>query len=98
MTDKEFKRKLLLAKSGGVCAVCGKLLGSATQGAHKIADTKANRSKWGSFVIDSAENVAIVCSLKCNDKCNIGFNPCESLKIVKKIVDFEIEKCRREEK
>ena len=40
------QRQIQLAKSGGVCEVCGKTLTPSTwQGAHRIANTKANRAK-----------------------------------------------------
>ena len=75
---EKWQRQLALATSGGVCEVCGKTLTASTwQGAHRIANTKPNRAKWGDFVIDHPENIAIVCSLACNHVCNIGYNPGE---------------------
>ena len=94
MTEAEENQRIIaLASSGGVCEVCGKPLTRSTwQGAHRIANTKTNRVKYGSFVIDHPLNIAIVCSLKCNDACNIGNNPGKSMELVKKIVDTEIER------
>ena len=94
MTEaEEMQRRVALAKSGGVCEVCGKHLTSSTwQGAHRIANTKANRAKWGDFIIDHPENIAIVCSLACNHVCNIGYNPGACLRLVKKIIDKELKK------
>ena len=87
------QRKMALAVSGGVCEVCGKTLTSSTwQGAHRIANTKPNRAKWGDFVIDHPENIAIVCSLACNQVCNIGYNPGACLRLVQKIVNKELQK------
>lgn len=87
------QRMVAVAKSGGVCEVCGKQLTNSTwQGAHRIANTKPNRAKWGDFVIDHPENIAIVCSLKCNHVCNIGYNPGECLRLIKKIVEKELQK------
>ena len=75
MTEAEIKqRQIALASSGGVCEVCQKPL-SKMQGAHRIANTKTNRAKWGNWIIDHPMNIAIVCSLECNHLCNIGFNP-----------------------
>jgi hypothetical protein len=92
MTEAEKKqRQIALASSGGVCEVCQKPL-SKMQGAHRIANTKTNRAKWGNWIIDHPMNIAIVCSLECNHLCNIGFNPGECLKLIKKIVDKEIKK------
>jgi len=87
--EKE-QRMRALATSGGVCEVCGKTLTTSTwQGAHRIANTKANRAKWGSWIIDAPENIAIVCSLKCNHVCNIGYNPGKCLEVVQKVLDRE---------
>ncbi len=94
MNEAEIEqRKIALSKCGGVCEVCGKQLTNSTwQGAHRIANTKPNRAKWGDFVIDHPENIAIVCSLKCNHVCNIGYNPGECLRLIKKIVEKELQK------
>lgn len=88
MTEAEIEqRQIALAKSGGVCEVCGKTLTPSTwQGAHRIANTQTNRAKWGSWIIDAPENIAIVCSLKCNQVCNVGYSPKECLVIVEKVL------------
>lgn len=89
MTEtEEIQRKIALASSGGVCEVCGKVL-TTWQGAHRIANTKINRKKWGDFVIDHPLNIAIVCSLPCNDKCNIGNNPGKCFELIEKIIQRE---------
>ena len=94
MNEAERNQRLVaLAKCGNVCEVCGKTLTPSTwQGAHRIANTKPNRAKWGDFVIDHPENIAIVCSLKCNHVCNIGYNPGACLRLVKKIIEKELRK------
>lgn len=96
MTDAEItQRKVALATCGGVCEVCRKTLTTRTwQGAHRIANTKPNRAKWGDFIIDHPDNIAIVCSLACNQVCNIGNNPGECLRLVQKIVTKELRKYR----
>lgn len=87
------QRMVALATGNGVCEVCGKTLTPSTwQGAHRIANTQTNRAKWGSWIIDHPENIAIVCSLKCNHVCNIGYNPGECLRLVQKIVNKELQK------
>ncbi len=86
---EKWQRQLALTKSNGVCEVCGTPL-VQMQGAHRIANTKANRAKYGSFVIDHPLNIAIVCSLACNQSCNIGNNPGESLRLIKHIVEKEL--------
>ncbi len=92
MTEVEkYQRQKALATCGGVCEVCGKPLTNSTwQGAHRIANTKTNRAKWGNFVIDHPLNIAIVCSLACNHVCNIGYNQGECLKLVQQIVQKEL--------
>lgn len=91
MTEAEEKqRKEAMASCGYFCEVCGKNLTYANmQGAHRIANTKANRKKWGDFVINHPLNIAIVCSLPCNDKCNIGNNPGKCFELIEKIIQRE---------
>lgn len=98
MTEaQKWQRQLALAQSGGVCEVCGKTLTQSTwQGAHRIANTQPNRSKWGSWIIDHPLNIAIVCSLGCNQVCNIGYNTGACLKLVKQIVEYDLQKHREE--
>lgn len=84
------QRRQALSVCGGVCEVCSKTLTFKTwQGAHRIANTKANRIKWGSWIIDHPLNIAIVCSLKCNHACNIGNNTGKCLDLIEKIVKKE---------
>ena len=90
MTEAEKTQRLTaLSTCGGVCEVCGKPL-SNWQGAHRIANTKANRKKWGDVIIDHPLNIAIVCSLKCNDKCNIGNKPGDCYRLALKIITKEL--------
>ncbi|WP_449190085.1 hypothetical protein [Treponema lecithinolyticum] len=94
MTEQQKQqRQYALTTSCGVCAVCGKSLNTANaQGAHRIANTQANRKKWGSLIIDHPLNVAMVCSLKCNDACNIGYRPYEALRLAFTILGAEMRK------
>ena len=94
MTEAEKTQRLIaMASCGGVCEVCGKqLTNSNFQGAHRIANTKPNRAKWGNWIIDHPMNIAIVCSLACNQVCNIGNNPGKCLKLVQSIVTKELKK------
>ena len=90
---EKWQRQVQLTKSSGVCEVCGKTLTPSTwQGAHRIANTQANRIKWGSWIIDAPENIAIVCSLKCNQECNVGYTPAECLAIAEKVLNREKQK------
>ena len=84
------QREAVFALSCGVCEVCGKPLADGyPQGAHKIANTKANRAKWGSAIIDNPLNMSAVCGLRCNDKCNIGNNLGKCWELVRLIAEKE---------
>ena len=74
MTETQIdQRRYALAISGGVCEVCGKPLADGQpQGAHRIGNTKANRARYGDFVIDHRYNIGYVCSLKCNAALDIS--------------------------
>lgn len=74
MTDEQKEqRKKAIERSCGYCAVCGKPLKfGSMQYAHAIGNTEVNRKKYGSFFIDSTYNGAMVCSLECNAKVDVG--------------------------
>lgn len=74
MTEAQVEqRRNALATSGGFCEVCWKPLADGQpQAAHRIGNTKANRAKYGSFVIDHRQNIGYVCSLKCNAALDIS--------------------------
>lgn len=85
---EKWQRQVALASCGGVCEICGKPLTNSTwQGAHRIANTKSNRKKYGDFIIDSPLNIAIVCSLPCNQSANIGFKTGDCLRLCKRIYE-----------
>lgn len=94
MTNEQKKqREIAYSYSGGVCAICGKPLNEGQpQYAHKIANTKPNRAKYGSFVMDHPMNGLYVCSLGCNQLVNIGFNKGAVLGLLADIVMYEIRK------
>lgn len=91
-TPKE-QRQYALAISGGVCEVCRKpLTDGQPQGAHRIGNTKANRVKYGDFVIDHRLNMGITCSLKCNGKLDISKDIGKVIKLCKRIYEIEAQK------
>lgn len=94
MTEKQKEqREQAIGRAYGVCYVCKKpLAGTAVQYAHRIANTKTNRSKYGSFIIDHTLNGEMVCSLKCNQSLNIGFDKGKCLDLIATIVIAEIKK------
>lgn len=89
MTDAQREqREKALARSCGVCAVCGKpLRAGQMQYAHAIGNTEVNRKKYGSFFIDSTYNGELVCSLACNASIDVGKS---KGKILDKLADILI--------
>jgi hypothetical protein len=89
MTDaQKEQREKAIERSGGYCAVCGKPLKyGSIQYAHAIGNTQVNRKKYGSFFIDSTFNGAMVCSLECNAKVDVGKS---KGKILDKLADILI--------
>ena len=85
--DMQEQRQEIFAEYGYLCAVCIKAVrryGTA-QIAHCIAQTKANIEKYGKEVIHHKLNLRPVCSLACNDYCNIGFSTKEADALAEKI-------------
>lgn len=98
MTEREKEERLARYNSAGyMCEVCGKpvMLGQG-QIAHCIADTKTNNAKYGYFFIQHRLNYRCVCSLECNQACNIGYNEGEVLKLLADIVLYEMKKFQGE--
>ena len=93
MTDaQKEQREKALARSCGVCAVCGKpLVSGQMQYAHAIGNTEVNRKKYGSFFIDSTYNGELVCSLGCNASVDLGKS---KGKILDKLADILIKEIR----
>jgi len=93
MSTPKDQRRYALAISGGVCEACGRPLNEGQpQGAHRIGNTKANRAKYGDFVIDHRLNMGMTCSLKCNGELDISRNTGEVIKLCKKIYEIETQK------
>lgn len=59
------------------------------QVAHRIADTKCNRKRFGAEIIDHQLNKATTHAGKCNDAMNCGFNPAKCAAIVDAIKAVE---------
>ena len=94
MTEKQKQQRMTAySMSGGTCAICGKPLNNgAPQYAHKIANTKTNRTKYGSFIIDNPMNGAYVCSLGCNQSMNIAHDKGAVLCLIADITMYEMRK------
>lgn len=98
MTDRQTEqRKKAIERSGGYCAVCGKPLKyGSIQYAHAIGNTQVNRKKYGSFFIDSTFNGAMVCSLECNAKVDVGKSEGKILDKLADILISEIKKFKKQ--
>lgn len=88
MTEKEKfaiaeQKEAILNAYSWTCQICDR---PANQLAHRIAQTKSNIRKYGKHIIHHWLNLLPVCSLKCNDACNIGFKPYEVSLLVKDIL------------
>jgi len=69
-------RWLVYNRAGGICESCGQPVPpDRFECAHRIANTKSNRRRWGPEVIDHPLNLACTHSRRCNDAQNIGFKP-----------------------
>ena len=94
MTEKEEirrQRQYALTVSGGRCEVCGKPLSSGQpQASHRIGQTKENYRKYGSYIINHPLNVGYCCSLKCNGKLDISYNPKARLMLLADIITYEL--------
>lgn len=92
--EQKEQRKQALTRSSGTCPVCGGSINQygTPQYAHKIANTEANRKKYGTFFMDHFLNGEYVCSLSCNSSCNIGQNNGKVLQLLADILIYEIKK------
>lgn len=89
--EQEEQRRYALAVSGGICEVCGRpLRDGQPQGAHRIGNTKANRIKYGDFVIDHRFNVGMTCSLACNGKLDISGDTGAVIRLCARIYTAEL--------
>lgn len=70
-----------------VCQTCGINIyyHGTPQLAHRIASTKSNIKKYGIEVVHNENNLVSVCSLKCNDAQNMGFQTRLADELVSKI-------------
>lgn len=100
MTGRQKEQRIYaFSMSCGRCEVCGKpLSGGQMQAAHRIGNTKMNRARYGSFVIDHVFNIGYVCSLKCNSVLDISRNPGEVTRLCARIYGaenhkYEVAKC-----
>ena len=80
------ERRAIYLRDRGLCQACMKSVAfSDFELAHRIANTKANRRRWGAEVIDHPLNKCIAHRGRCNDECNIGGRPASCAELVEQI-------------
>ena len=78
--------------------MCGRPLADGqAQGAHRIGNTKANRARYGAFVVDHRLNVGMVCGLPCNGRLDISGNEGEAVRLCAEIYRVEARRYGGEE-
>ena len=94
MNEREIEqRESALARSCGVCAVCGKPLKQGqAQYAHKIGNREIYRKKYGSWIIDNSLNGEMVDCLACNQSVDVGSSYGNHLEVIADIVIAEFVK------
>ena len=94
MTEKQIEqREKALARSCGVCFVCGKSLNEGQiQYAHKIPQKEMYIKKYGTWVIDHTLNGELVCSLACNQTVDVGSSYGNHLDVIADILIAEFVK------
>ncbi len=81
-------RPRILARANNKCEVCGNVMFfQDSQLAHRICKSKMHLKKYGKEIIHHSLNLALVCGLECNSAVNIGNNPMEVEKLIKRIED-----------
>lgn len=86
--ESEEERLFLFNRDAGKCQTCGARLSfSAFQIAHKIANTEANKKRWGKAVVNHTDNKACTCpNAYCNSRQNIGGKPIACFDLYSKII------------
>jgi hypothetical protein len=87
--EREDERIAIFERDGWTCQYCGNSVHrfASPQLAHLIADTIANRKRYGNCVIDHPKNRASTCSLYCNGMKNIGMKTAQANKLADEIRD-----------
>jgi 5-methylcytosine-specific restriction endonuclease McrA len=85
--DMQEQRQEIFRRDGYTCQYCGESIYrfGNPQLAHRISQGVANIKRYGKAVIHHPLNMASVCSLRCNDAQNIGFNTLQADALAEKI-------------
>lgn len=94
MTEVQIEqRSEAVARSCGVCYICGKPLNqSFAQFSHRIANKDVWRKKYGSFIIDHTLNGEYACSTEHNYEIDVGSSYGNHLEVIADILIYEFEK------
>ena len=84
--EQHEERLRIYARDHGICQACGDPVAiDSFEIAHRIANTIANRRRFGAEVVDHHLNKATTHQGRCNDAMNCGFRPDECRRIVEAI-------------
>jgi len=85
--EAEEQRQELFGAATWHCVVCSGPLAvhGTAQLAHRIAQTKARLLTHGKEIMHNSLNLVPVCSLRCNDRANIGNRPMEARALIDRI-------------
>lgn len=88
--DAYEERIAIYNRDHGRCQACGEPVAfSDFELAHRIANTKANRSRWGNDVVGHPLNKAVAHRGRCNSAMNCGGRPEECRALVARIREYE---------
>jgi hypothetical protein len=80
------ERLAIHARDRGICQTCGEPVSvNHFEVAHKIANSVANRKRYGDEVVDSPVNKATTHRGRCNSGQNCGNNPMKCAEIVRAV-------------
>jgi hypothetical protein len=84
--EAQEEREAIYLRDRGICLACRKPVAFVDfEVAHRVADTKSNRRRYGDAVVDHPLNKATTHRGACNDAMNCGFRPAECEAIVRAI-------------
>jgi hypothetical protein len=90
--DANEKRQMLFEAADWCCCVCGKPLRSGVpQLAHRVIRSKYHVKTYGSAIIDNSLNLVPVCSLNCNSRVIVNFQPARDLLVKIQLINAGME-------
>lgn len=83
-----YDREEIFERDDWICVYCEcfvRLPGRQPQIAHRIPNTKTMRSRYGDEVVSHPMNVAVTCSLECNNAIQLTNKPSEADELAEQI-------------